>query len=133
MSTPYYISEDRVPLPPSDAEAFTTCCDYCIVACGYKVYRWPMGREGGPKKEENALKKNYPIGPGGRWISPNQHNIVIANGRPHHVVIIPDADIEAVNLTGDGRIRGGCIAQKVYNPQKPTRDRLQRPMVPIFG
>jgi len=59
MSTPYYIPEDRVPLPPPDAEVFTTCCDYCIVACGYKVYRWPIGKEGGTKAKENAFKKDF--------------------------------------------------------------------------
>lgn len=132
MSTPYYIPHDRVPLPPPDAEVFTTCCDYCIVACGYKVYRWPLGKEGGPEANENAFKKNFPVGPLGRWVSPNQHNIVIANGRPHHIVIVPDMDTEAVNLTGDASIRGGCIAQKVYNPQKATKDRLQRPLVRIY-
>ncbi|MEN8217261.1 MAG: hypothetical protein ABFS56_13010 [Pseudomonadota bacterium] len=47
---------NRVPLPPPNAEIFTTACDYCIVACGYKVYRWPVGsREGGPKAYQNAL------------------------------------------------------------------------------
>jgi anaerobic selenocysteine-containing dehydrogenase len=29
--------------------------------------------------------------------------------------------------------RGGTIAQKVYNPQTPTRDRLKSPMVRMFG
>lgn len=132
MATPYYIPEDRVPLPPPNAEVFTTCCDYCIVACGYKVYRWPLGQEGGQKANENAFKKNFPVGPLGRWVSPNQHNVVIANGKPHHVIVVPDEATEAVNMTGDASIRGGCIAQKVYNPQKPTKDRLQRPMVRIF-
>ena len=42
MSTPYYIPETNVPLPPKNAEVITTACDYCIVACGYKVYRWPV-------------------------------------------------------------------------------------------
>lgn len=134
MTTPYYIPEDKVPLPPPDAEVFTTCCDYCIVACGYKVYRWPVGEEGGTKADENAFKKNFPVGPlAGKWASPNQHNVVMADGRPFNVIVIPDADIEAVNKTGDHSIRGGCIAQKVYNPQKPTRDRLQRPMVRVSG
>ena len=132
MSTPYYIPEDRVPLPPSDAEVFTTCCDYCIVACGYKVYRWPVGREGGDKANENAFGKNFPVGPLGRWVSPNQHNVVSVNGKPYNVIVVPDADAEAVNLTGDASIRGGCIAQKVYNPKTPTRDRLQRPMVRVY-
>ena len=42
MSTPYYIPENDIPLPPKDAEVISTACDYCIVACGYKVYRWPV-------------------------------------------------------------------------------------------
>ncbi|MEE8453284.1 MAG: hypothetical protein V3R90_00725, partial [Limibaculum sp.] len=42
MSTPYYIPETDVPLPPKDADVLSTACDYCIVACGYKVYRWPV-------------------------------------------------------------------------------------------
>lgn len=132
MAKPYYVPEDRVPIPPKDAEVFTTCCDYCIVACGYKVYRWPVGKEGGTKAGENALNADFPIAPlEGKWISPNQHNIVSVNGKPHHVAIIPDADTEAVNLTGDHSIRGGCIAKKVYNPNTPTKDRLQRPMIRV--
>ena len=73
----------------------TTCCDYCIVACGYKVYRWPVGKEGGPKANENAFNKNFPVGPLGRWVSPNQHNVVMANGRPHNVIVVPDEGTEA--------------------------------------
>ena len=133
MSTPYYIPEDRVPLPPPDAEVFTTACDYCVVACGYKAYRWPVGREGGPKAHQNAFGKDFPIAPlGGKWPSPNQHNIVLVNGKPHHVIVIPDADTQAVNLTGDHSIRGGAIAQKCYNPQKPTADRLKHPLLRIY-
>ena len=60
MATPDYIPETNVPLPPKDAEVLSTACDYCIVACGLKVYRWPVaggrngGRNGGPKADENA-------------------------------------------------------------------------------
>ncbi len=36
-STPFFQPEDRVPLPPKDAEVLTTCCDYCVMACGYKI------------------------------------------------------------------------------------------------
>ena len=132
MGTPYYLPEDRVPLPPPDAEVKTTCCDYCIVACGYKVFRWPLGKEGGPKASQNAFKENFPGSALGWWVSPNQHNIVMHNGRPHHVIVRPDRDAEAVNLTGDHSIRGGAIAQKCYNPATPTRDRLQRPMVRVY-
>ena len=110
-------------------------CDYCIVACGYKVYRWPVrgGKVGGPKADQNAFGEDFPVEPLGPWVAPNQHNIVLHNGEPHHVVIIPDKDTEFVNIDGNSSIRGGAIAQKVYNPQTPTRDRLKSPMVRMFG
>ena len=135
MSTPYYVPETSVPLPPPDADVISTACDYCIVACGYKVYRWPVagGRNGGPRAEENAFGEDFPVNPLGAWVAPNQHNIVLHNGEPHHVVIIPDKDTEFVNYSGNSSIRGGALAQKVYNPQTPTRDRLKSPMVRMFG
>ena len=133
MSVPYYIPKDSVPIPPADAQVFTTCCDYCIVACGYKVYRWPLGKEGGPKASQNAYGVDFPVDANsGFWAASNNHNIVAVNGKPHNVIVLADADTEAVNLEGDHSIRGGCIAQKCYNPSSPTRDRLQRPMVRIY-
>ncbi|MBT4432577.1 MAG: hypothetical protein HOC91_18865, partial [Nitrospinaceae bacterium] len=48
-ATNYQLPEDSVPLPPSDADVMTTACDYCIVGCGYKASRWPVGKEGGAK------------------------------------------------------------------------------------
>ena len=135
MATPYYIPETNVPLPPKDADVITTACDYCIVACGYKIYRWPVagGKTGGLKASENAFKADFPVDPLGPWVAPNQHNIVLHNGKPHHVVILPDKDAKAVNPDGDSSVRGGIIAQKCYNPQTPTRDRLKTPMVRIYG
>jgi len=125
---------DRVPLPPKDAEILTTACAYCTVACGYKVYRWPLGKEGGPRAHENALGVDFPnIGPLSAWCSPNQHNIAFHNGAPHHVLVLPDHDATVVNVGGNHSIRGGTLALKVYNPDTPTRDRLQRPMIRIGG
>jgi arsenite oxidase large subunit len=96
MTTPYYIPESDVPLPPKDAEVLSTACDYCIVACGYQVYRWPVrgGKNGGPKASENAFNVDFPVEVLGPWVAPNQHNIVLHNGEPHHVVIIPDKAAE---------------------------------------
>ena len=118
----YYIPETSLPLPPPNADVISTACDYCIVACGYKVYRWPVkgGRNGGPKANENALGVNFPVAPLGPWIAPTQHNIVLHNGEPHHVVILPDKDTKYVNINGDSSVRGGTIAKKCYNPQSPT-------------
>ncbi|MFQ5534435.1 MAG: arsenate reductase (azurin) large subunit [Sphingomonadales bacterium] len=135
MATPYYIPEASVPLPPKDAEIITTACDYCVVACGYKVYRWPVAgnNRGLPDAANNAFGVDFPVETLGPWVAPNQHNIVLHKGEPHHVVIIPDKDAETVNVNGDSSLRGGCIAQKCYNPQTPTRDRLKQPMVRIYG
>ncbi|MCP3971913.1 MAG: arsenate reductase (azurin) large subunit [Rhodobacteraceae bacterium] len=135
MTTPYYIPETNVPLPPKDADVITTACDYCIVACGYKVYRWPVAgnHDGGPEADNNAFDEDFPVAPLGSWVAPNQHNIVMHDGNPHHVVIIPDKDTEAVNTNGDSSLRGGCIAQKCYNPQTPTRDRLSTPLMRMWG
>jgi len=127
-------AREQVPLPPPDAEVLTTACEYCTVACGYKVYRWPVGRDGGLRAEENALGVDLP--PGGPlqpWVAPSQHNVVQHNGRPHNVVVIPDYDAEVVNLGGDHSVRGGTLAQKVYNPNTPTRDRLQYPQIRVRG
>ncbi len=134
MATKYYLPEDHAPLPPKNADVLTTCCDYCIVACGYKVYRWPVGTpDGGPAASENAFNTDFPSGPLQAWVAPTQHNVVMHGGRPHNVVIIPDKDAKVVNIGGDSSIRGGCIAQKCYNPNKPTNDRLTSPLVRING
>ena len=135
MATPYYLpASDSVPIPPKGADVFSTACDYCIVACGYKVYRWPTRvANGGVKADENAFGVDFPVDPLGPWLTENQHNIVSHNGEPHHVVIIPDKDTQHVNLLGNGSIRGGAMAKKLYNPQTPTRDRLQQPMIRMFG
>ncbi|MEK7444031.1 MAG: arsenate reductase (azurin) large subunit [candidate division NC10 bacterium] len=132
--TQYYLPEDQVPLPPADAKVSTTACDYCIVACGYKVYTWPLGKEGGPRAAQNALKVNFPAGVNtGKWISPNMHNVVYVNGRPHHVVVMPDGDAKVVNVGGNHSIRGGALAQKCYNPNKPSQERLLHPMMRVRG
>ncbi|MCF6330631.1 MAG: arsenate reductase (azurin) large subunit [Sulfurimonas sp.] len=121
-----YASEN-IPLPPVGCDILTTVCDYCIVGCGYKVYRWPIKEKIGTAKNNTLINKNKTR----KWVSPNQHNIVMHNNEPHYVVILPDADASVVNLGGDHSIRGGTIAQKCYNPLTPTKDRLQYPMVRI--
>jgi len=134
MSTNYYLPEDNAPLPPRHAEILTTACDYCIVACGYKVYRWPVGSgNGGTKASENAFEIDFPSSVLQYWVAPAQHNVVMHNGMPHNVVIVPDKETNFVNPHGDSSMRGGLIAQKCYNPKTPTRDRLTSPMMRIGG
>jgi len=127
-------AKDNVPLPPKDAEVLTTACDYCTVACGYKVYRWPVGKEGGGKAGQNALKVDFPS-PGilRPWISPSQHNIVRYQGKPHHVAVLPDFEATVVNNGGNHSIRGGTLAQKCYNPENRTSERLLYPQMRVRG
>ena len=129
-----YKRMDSVPLPPPNAKVYTTACDYCVVGCGYKAYVWPDGREGGPRADQNAFQIDYPVPAlSGRWVSPNQHNFCLVDGKKHHVVVLPDGDATVVNRAGNHSIRGGCLALKVYNPEGPTKDRLQRPLLRVGG
>ena len=121
-----------VVLPPVNARVVPTACDYCVVGCAYKAYIWPVGTEGGPSASENALRTDFPVGAlTGKWISPNMQNIVTIRGEPHHVLVIPDGDATVVNVGGDHSVRGGTLAQKLYNPNTHTRDRLQHPRLRI--
>ncbi|MEH6651782.1 MAG: arsenate reductase (azurin) large subunit [Motiliproteus sp.] len=134
MATNYYLPEDHAPLPPIHAEVITTACDYCIVACGYKVYRWPVGSgNGGMAAAENAFGIDFPSYPLQAWVAPTQHNVVMHQNMPHNIVVVPDKDTKYVNTNGDSSMRGGLLASKVYNPQTPTRDRLTSPMIRIGG
>ncbi len=128
-----YVPMDRVPLPPPDAAVHTTACDYCIVACGYRVFTWPEGQEGGPLAHENALGLDFPTRLLQGWISPNQHNMAIIDGKRHHVVVQPDPNATVVNRAGNHSIRGGTLALKVHNPDGPTRDRLKTPLLRVNG
>ena len=128
-----YTPKDRVPLPPKDAKVHTTACDYCVVACGYKAYVWPQGKEGGPRAHQNAFGIDFPVSALGRWVSPNQHNIVSVDGKPHHVVVVADVQSTVVNRGGNHSIRGGTLALKCYNADGPTRDRLLYPQIRVNG
>jgi len=124
----------QVPLPPVGAKMVTTACDYCSVGCGYKVYTWPVGEAGGHNAAFNALGVDFPTNVlSGSWISPNMHNVVQIEGKAHNVVVMPDWETEVVNVRGDHSVRGGTLAQKLYSPDKPTKDRLQQPQVRIDG
>lgn len=121
----------EVPIPPAHAEMHPTACDYCIVGCGYKAYTWPVDEEGGSKADQNAFHADFPVrAVSGQWVSPNMHNVLKKDGKLHHVVVVPDGET-AVNRKGNHSVRGGKIAQKPYNPKKPTADRLQSPMVRV--
>jgi len=68
----------KTPIPPKNAERFSTVCQFCIVGCGYRVFKWQEGSDGGPAPAENALGIDYreqqPVD--GTWIAPLMHRVV---------------------------------------------------------
>ena len=120
----------RVPIPPADAERRNTVCQFCIVGCGYHVYRWPEGREGGPAPRDNALGLDLrePLPPNSAWIAPSMHRVITErDGRRYHVAIVPDGEC-SVNH-GLASVRGAGLAQTLYAPDQETKARLHVPMV----
>jgi arsenite oxidase large subunit len=120
----------RVPLPPRSAQRFNTVCQFCIVGCGYHVYKWPAREEGGSAPQDNALgldfRRQQPAM--GTWISPNQHSVVTdRDGSRHNVVIIPDKACRVND--GLSSVRGGGLAQTLFAPDRPTRARLSAPLL----
>lgn len=120
----------RTPIPPANAQALDTVCQFCIVGCGYKVYKWPEGADGGPSPSQNAfaadLSGQQP--PDGPWVAPSMHTVVTEHdGRRYNVVIAPDDDCH-VN-SGLSSVRGGGLAATLYAPDRPTRARLSTPLL----
>ncbi|MEM4650609.1 MAG: hypothetical protein QW086_02155 [Pyrobaculum sp.] len=58
----------RVPIPPPNAERYTTMCQFCNVGCGYDVYVWPAGEEGGLKPGEHGSEGAYRVQEGKKQI-----------------------------------------------------------------
>ena len=122
--------QEGVPIPPKDAQRYSTVCQFCIVGCGYQVYKWPVARRGGAHPDDNAfgvdLRKPQP--PYGTWVSPNQHTVVTdRDGSRHHVVILPDKECRVND--GMASVRGGGLARTLYAPDQPTRVRLSHPLL----
>jgi arsenite oxidase large subunit len=121
-----------VPLPPPDAQRFSTVCQFCIVGCGYHVYKWPLGRDGGPAPADNALGVDYrqPLPALSDWISPLMHTqITERDGQRYNVVVVPDHAC-TVN-EGLASVRGAGLAQTLYSPDRPTKARLSTPLIAV--
>lgn len=128
---PVYRPADRVPLPPADAEQFKAVCHYCIVGCGYTIYKWPEGQAGGFQPDENALAVDYTrprAAISGDWIAPAHHTVITErDGRRFNIAIIPDK--ECVVNQGHHSGRGGTLAASLYRPDGPTATRLTHPLI----
>mgnify|MGYP000731208222 FL=1 len=121
------LNKDRIPLPPVDAEKTNMTCHFCIVGCGYHVYKWPHGAEGGRAPNENALGKDFRSQqpPLSGTMTPAMVNVVEDNGKKYNIMIQPDK--ECVVNQGLSSTRGGQMATIMYNADSITRDRLKYP------
>ena len=121
---------DRIALPPADAETSNLVCHFCIVGCGYKVHKWAAHREGGRAPEENALGVDFT-----RQVPPLQltmtramtNTITDRDGKRWNVMITPDK--ECVVNSGLSSTRGGKMATYLYNGDGITKERLLNPRV----
>ena len=123
-------TNDRIPLPPADAKTSNLTCHFCIVGCGYKVHKWPVGSEGGPAPADNATGLDFrqQIGPLQACLSPQMVNTVRDNdGSEHNIMIVPDRD--CVVNQGQASTRGGMLAHLMYNGSGPSAQRLTHPML----
>lgn len=119
---------DRLPLPPKDAEVKNVTCEFCIVGCGYKAYKWPTGKEGTPKSNGYGVDFSKPQPTYGLWASENMFNTIKdRNGQSYHVCVIPDQ--KCVVNEGQNSVRGGMMAKTLFTATGDTRDRLKEPMI----
>ncbi|SEQ37348.1 arsenite oxidase large subunit [Amphritea atlantica] len=120
-------NKDRVPLPPVGAQKTNMTCHFCIVGCGYHVYKWPHGAEGGRAPDENALGRDFRSQqpPLSGTMTPAMINVVEDGGKKYNIMIQPDK--ECVVNQGLSSTRGGQMATIMYNADGVTRDRLKYP------
>ncbi len=120
---------DRIPIPPRNAEIKNLICEFCIVGCGYKAYKWAVGVEGGRKPQQNAIGEDFSkqIPANGNWASPNMVNVIEENGSRHNLMVIPDK--KCIVNEGLNSVRGGLLASTLFSATGDTNDRLKEPMI----
>jgi len=122
------VFKDRVPLPPVNAKKTNLTCHFCIVGCGYHVYKWPENTEGGRAPSQNALGLDYrkQLTPLTQIMTPAMHNVIEgADGKRHNIMVLPDKQC-SVNQ-GLSSVRGGQMATYMYTPEGDSKSRLKNP------
>jgi arsenite oxidase large subunit len=119
--------KDRLPLPPANAARSNMTCHFCIVGCGYHVYKWPESQEGGRAPNENALGLDFrkQLPPLTAIMTSAMHNVIEDKGRRYNVMVLPDK--ECVVNQGLSSVRGGQMATYLYTPTGDAKERLRSP------
>lgn len=119
---------DHLPVPPVDAQKTNMVCHFCIVGCGYHVYKWPVGKDGGRAPQQNALGLDFrqQLPPLRLILTPAMVNTVQdADGQRYQLMIVPDHAC-TVNQ-GLSSTRGGHLANVMYTGHGASANRLQNP------
>ncbi len=124
------ISTERIVLPPTDAQTTSMTCHFCIVGCGYKVYKWDASTEGGRAPEQNALGTDFrtQVPPMALTLTSAMTNTIVeGSGKRSRIMIVPDR--ECVVNSGLSSTRGAKMASYLYRSDGIAADRLLRPQV----
>lgn len=123
-------TKDRIALPPKDAQKTNMTCHFCIVGCGYHVYKWDANREGGRAAGANALGVDFTkqVPPLAITMTKAMTNTITDHsGKRWNIMIVPDKGC-SVN-SGLSSTRGGKMAQYMYAHDGITQDRLKNPRI----
>ncbi|MFZ1909420.1 MAG: arsenate reductase (azurin) large subunit [Burkholderiales bacterium] len=124
------LHKDRIALPPVSAQRTNLTCHFCIVGCGYHVYKWPEGEEGGRAANRNALGLDFrkQLPPLATIMTTAMTNVITEkDGTRHNIMIVPDKSCP-VN-SGLSSTRGGKMASYMYTPDGVGKARLRNPMI----
>jgi len=120
--------KDRVALPPVSAKRSNMTCHFCIVGCGYHVYKWPENDEGGRAPNQNALGLDFrkQLPPLATTMTTAMTNVVAdSDGKRYNIMVVPDK--RCVVNQGLSSTRGGKMASYMYAPEGLGKERLAYP------
>lgn len=121
---------DRIALPTKDAQKSNMTCHFCIVGCGYHVYKWDASREGGRAPSENALGLDFrkQLPPMAITMTPAMTNTVTdRTGKRWNIMVVPDK--QCVVNSGLSSTRGGRMASYMYAVDGLGKERLKNPRI----
>src|SRR5512133_3327241 len=121
---------DRIALPPKDAQTTNMTCHFCIVGCGYHVYKWDANTEGGRPASENALGVDFTqqVPPLGIIMTKAMTNTITdKSGKRWNIMIAPDK--ACVVNSGLSSTRGGKMASYMYAHDGIGKERLKTPRI----
>lgn len=122
--------KNQIELPPTDAEKKNLICHFCIVGCGYHVYKWDTGKSGGRLPTENALGIDFTKQQPSLSITltPEMTSVIVDKDfKSSNIMIVPDK--ECVVNSGLSSTRGGRMASYMYTPRGITSERLKYPRI----